>query len=171
MPNKLLSFACLIGLAFSLGACSTLGLEDVSEGTPQVVAAPDKVSAMLAQAADRASSALEELAAVEQTRTPSTAAEPVSNAPAVLQRAITVNWVGPVEQITKTLAERASYGFKVFGNAPPTPLVVSIDAENKPVIDVLRDIGLQMGQRANLRVDAPARNVELHYIPQGGIGG
>ena len=34
--------------------------------TPQLVAQPDKVSMMLAQAADRASNALETLAAVEQ---------------------------------------------------------------------------------------------------------
>jgi len=81
-----------------------------------------------------------------------------------------VNWVGPVEPITKTLADRAGYNFLTIGNPPPVALVVSVDAENRPVIDVLRDIGLQLGMRADVRVDGGKRLVELHYAPNSGIG-
>lgn len=126
---------------------------------------------MLAQAADRASTALETLAAVEQARTPAVAVGPIPDAPAELQRAITVNWVGPVEPITKTLADRAGYMFQTLGTLPPVPLVVSIDVENTPVIDVLRSIGLQLGSRADVRVDAARRMVEIHYAPNTGPGG
>lgn len=138
---------------------------------PQLVAAPDKVSALLAGAADRASVALETLAAVEQARSPGVAVSPIADAPPELMRAITVNWVGPVEPIAHKMADRAGYVFQTIGTAPVAPLVVSIDVENKPVIDVLRSIGLQMGMRADVRVNAGRKIVEIHYAPNTGAGG
>ena len=138
------------------------------KGAPQLVAEPDNVSAMLADAADRAARSLEKLSAVEHARGPGLTAAPVSGAPAELRRAITISWVGPVEQVTQALADRASYNFLIVGAAPPVPLVVSLDIENKPVIEVLRTIGLQLGQRADVRVDATRRVIEIHYASAGG---
>jgi defect-in-organelle-trafficking protein DotD len=124
---------------------------------------------MLASAADRSANALETLAAVENTRTPHAAAAPVANAPPELRRAITVNWIGPVEPITKKLAERSGYSFQTIGNAPPVPVVVSIDVENRPVIDLLRDIGLQLGNRGDVKVNSDQKIVEIHYPPNTGV--
>lgn len=144
---------------------------DVIKGeNPQLVASPDKVSAMLAQAADRASVALETLAAVEQHRSPEVSVSPIENAPPELRRAISVNWVGPVEPIAVKLANRAGYAFQTIGTPPPVPVVVSIDVDNKPVIDVLRSIGLQLGVRGDVRVDGRRKMVEIHYAPTTGIG-
>jgi defect in organelle trafficking protein DotD len=156
-PIQVLSLFC----AFLLASCGSV--QSFSNDHAQLVAAPDSVSAMLADAADRASTALETLAAVEQFRTPGASTAPAGNAPPELRRAITVNWIGPVEPVTKTLADRAGYSFVTVGAAPPVPLVISIDAENKPVIDVLRDIGLQLGSRADIKVDGNRRVVELNY--------
>ncbi len=168
---RIKTFICLSLCVFVCAACSGVVGENFSDARPQLVAEPDTVSAMLADAADRASTALETLAAVEYSRTPGVVVAPIGDAPAELRRAITVNWVGPVEQITKTMADRAGYHFSAIGNPPPVPIVISIDVENKPVIDVLRDIGLQLGLRADLKVDGNAQVVELHYPPTAGIGG
>lgn len=156
-----------------LTACGWSGHkgQDFSAARPQIAAQPDAVSVMLADAADRVSKSLETLASVEYARTPGVAVAPVGNAPPELRRAITVNWVGPADQIAKTLAERASYNFSVVGSAPPAPVVVSIDVENKPVIEVLRDVGLQLGLRGDIRVDGAGKVVELHYPPHAGVGG
>lgn len=132
---------------------------------PQVAASPDKTSMMLAQAADRASSALETLAAIEQTKTPGINTGPVAGAPVELQRGVSINWVGPVENVTQMLANKASYSFTVMGNQPSQPLVVSLDVENKPLIDVLRNVGLQLGSKADIKVDSERRVVELSYAP------
>jgi defect-in-organelle-trafficking protein DotD len=167
--SRFLSVLSILTCSISLAACGPVE-RGFSDGSPQLVAAPDTVSAMLADAADRASTALETLAAVEYSRTPTTAVTPVGNAPPELRRAITVNWIGPVETITKTLADRAGYAFMVVGNPPPVPVVTSIDAENRPIIDVLRDIGLQLGNRADIRVDGNGRSVEIHYPPVTGVG-
>lgn len=164
----------VLAVLLFISACSwTPGYksEDFSNGSPQLVAQPDAVGVMLADAADRVSTSLETLASVEYARTPGVAVAPVGDAPPELRRAITVNWVGPAEQITQVLAERASYNFTTIGNAPPVPIVVSIDVENKPVIEVLRDLGLQLGLRGDIRVDGAAKVVELHYPPNTGVGG
>tara|TARA_B100000508_G_C11452796_1_gene275045 strand:+ start:442 stop:822 length:381 start_codon:yes stop_codon:yes gene_type:complete len=126
---------------------------------------------MLAEAADKTSEALTTLAAVEQERSPAVAVQPIHNAPSELRRAVTLSWVGPVEQVTKLLADRASYTFLEIGNAPPVPLVVTVDAQNQPVIEVLRNLGLQLGGRADIKVDGVRKVVELHYASVTGLGG
>lgn len=150
----------------SLGACTTSKIQR----DPQVVTSPDKVSLMLAEAADKASNALKTLAAVEQAKSPAVAVQPIHNAPSELMRAITITWVGPAEGLVKKLADRASYTFIAVGDKPPVPLTVNIDAENKPVIDVLRDAGLQFGMRADIKVDSVRQMVEIHYAPVTGMG-
>lgn len=157
----------IIVTGFILSAC-TSGERVFSNGAPQLVAAPDSVSAMLADAADRASNALETLAAVEHERTPTADLSPVANAPVELRRAVTVSWIGPVDTITKTLADRASYQFRTIGATPAIPVIINIDVENRPVIDVLRDIGLQLGNRADIKVDSMSKVVEIHYAPNTG---
>lgn len=168
MSRIAFAFPLCLGLLL-LAGCDTPA-RDFSNSHPQLVAQPDAVSAMLADAADRASKSLETLAAVEYSRSPGVAVGPVGNAPTELRRAITVNWIGPVEPITKTLSERAGYSFQVVGNPPPVPVVVSLDVENTPVIDVLRNIGLQLGMRGDVKVDGPGHAVEIHYPPNTGVG-
>ena len=158
-----LMLACAV---FALAGC-----EKPIRPKPQVAAQPDKVSLMLAEAAEKTSSAMETLAAVEQARSPEVAIQPINNAPPELMRAMTVDWAGSVEPITKTLAERAGYNFAVVGTTPPVPVVVTLDVENQPVIEILRSVGLQLGLRGNIRVDARNRVVEIHYAPVTGVGG
>ncbi len=146
-----------------LSACTTANAVKMQD--PQVVATPDRVTAMLADAADKASNALQTLAAVEQAKAPSADLARIENAPIELRRAVTVSWIGPVDNIVKMMADRASYTFDVLGDMPPVPVVVNIDAENRPIVDILRDIGLQLGGRADVRVDPNRRVVELHYAP------
>ncbi len=164
-------FLPLLSSLVLVAGCSSSGDSAFSGGSPQLVASPDKVTAMLANSADRASSALEELAAVERARTPAVSLSPIDDVPPELARSITVNWVGPIEPIAKTLADRAGYGFLVLGNKPSTPVVVSLDVENRRVIDSLRDIGLQLGMRGDVKVDASSHMVEINYAPNAGLGG
>ncbi len=168
MTRILLSLT-LLAASLSLGACQYLPDTNFSNGQPQLVAEPDNVSAMLADAADRAANSLQALAAVERAKTPGAALAPIGDAPAELRRAITVNWIGPVEPIAEKLASRAGYHFTTVGAPPPVPVTVSIDVENRPVIEVLRDIGLQIGNRGDIKVMGSDRIVELSYPPTPGL--
>ena len=158
IPVALLSVFLLVG-------CSGIEVSTHKEDNPQFVASPDKATLMLAQAADKASNALETLAAIEQSRSPKVSVAPIENVPDELKRAMTVSWVGPVEPIAKRLAAYSEYGFEILGDQPPVPIVVNLDAENTRVVDMLRNIGLQLGARADIRVDGQRKVVELQYAP------
>lgn len=162
--------AMMVALSLVSGCSGKLTKRERNIRDPQVVTSPDKVSLMLAQAADKASNALEELAAIEQSRSPAVAVQPIHNAPPELMRAMTITWMGPVEPLLKKLADRASYTFISVGDRPPIPLTVSIDAQNTPVIDIMRDAGLQLGVRADVKIDSTRRMVEVHYAPVTGVG-
>ena len=132
---------------------------------PQVVAEPNSVDVMIADAADRATRALETLADIENTQSPVKSIAAVPNAPLELQRAVTLEWSGPAEPLIAELARKAGYTFNAIGDVPPLPIVVNVRATNQPLIEVLRNIGLQMGARADLKVDGQTRMMEIHYAP------
>lgn len=167
MVSQNFKLLAVIGMMLGLSACTT---HPTMKRDPQVVANPDKVSLMLAEAADKASNALQTLAAIEQSSAPAVAVQPIHNAPPELMRAMTITWYGPAEQLLKKLADRASYTFITVGDRPPVPLTVNMDVENQPVIDTLRDVGLQMGVRGDVKVDSTRRMIELHYAPVTGMG-
>jgi defect-in-organelle-trafficking protein DotD len=156
MP-RFLPLTSLMFLLVALTACSR------NAPHPQLVAEPDQVTLRLAQAADRAANALDTLASIEQVRTPTDLPPLAAGAPAELRRSITVNWYGNVEPLLKTLADRASYRFLITGNKPENALIVTINVRNQPVIETLRDVGLQMGTRAQVKVDAAQQVIELNY--------
>lgn len=127
---------------------------------------PDIVSTRLAQAAEKAASALDTISEIEQVRAPSLPATPdYSNAPAALQQLMTVEWSGPVEQVLQTLAARVGMQFRTQGNKPAVPLLVSLNVYQKPIIEVLSDLGLQVGRRAEITVQGQKGYIEIRYSP------
>lgn len=134
----------IMGVTF-LVALSACAYQPRQVSKPQLVAEPDRVSLMLADAAGKAAQSLETLASIEQQRTPQASVSTIPNAPQELRRGMTVQWVGPVAPMVKAIADRAGYQFVTLGDSPPTPVVVTVNAQNKQIIDVLRDIGLQLG--------------------------
>lgn len=145
--------------SFLLCACAQYKVDQ------QLVAEPDPVALRLASAVDKASAALQTLASVEQARNPGASIQAPPSAPRELRRTVSVDWVGPIEPIARSLADRAGYQMLVNGDRPSVPVVVSIQAREKSVVEVLRDLGLQAGQRADIVVDPSRRIVELNYVP------
>lgn len=159
MKPRSLLFMVLAGLVLLPGC------ENSTSITP-VATEPDIVTVKLAQAADKAAQALDSIAGIEQQRNPATPLiEDYTNAPAALMQPVSIRWSGGIELITKALAERAGYRFHVKGNIPPVPLVVNVDAYQKPVLHVLRNVGLQAGHRADIAIDGANGVIELRYAP------
>jgi defect-in-organelle-trafficking protein DotD len=150
------------GIVLSVAGCA---YQPQKVSNPQLVAEADTVSLMLAEAAGKAATSLEALASVEQYRTPQAVVSTIPNAPQELRRGMTVNWVGPVEPMAKAIADKTGYQFNAIGDVPPAPIVVTVNAQNKQIIEVLRDMGLQLGGRGTLNVDANRRVIELQYAP------
>jgi defect-in-organelle-trafficking protein DotD len=130
-----------------------------------LVAESDPVSLRLADAAEKASTALQNLARMEQNQKPPVPPPP-TNAPAELNRHVTVYWTGPVEQLVKKLAQKIGYDYTLNGKPPAVPVIVAIDVIDRPIIDVFRTAGDQVTNRADIMVDVPRRMVELRYAPK-----
>lgn len=131
-----------------------------------VATEPDVVSTRLAQAAEKAAAALDTISGIEQTRAPAMPApDDYSNAPPALGQLITVKWTGPAEQMVETLATRAGMRFLSKGNRPGAPLTISVNVYQQPMIEVLRDIGLQIGRRADITVNGMSNVIEIRYAP------
>lgn len=158
--KRIIPIASAAFLTLALSACAVHGPVD-----QQLVAEPDPVGLRIAAAVDKASAALQTLASVEQARNPGASIQQVPYAPQELRRTVSVDWVGPIEPIMRRLADRAGYDMQVNGDMPPAPVVVTLNVRQKSVIDVLRDLGLQVGQRADVVVDPEHRIVELNYAP------
>lgn len=148
-----------LALPFLLLGCETYR----AAPRPQLVAEPDPLTVRLANAADRAADALATLAAIEQKRTPVSLPPLAVNAPTELRRTMTVDWYGPPALLLQQMADIAGYNFQETGAKPTIPLVVRLEVRNRPIIEVMRDIGLQVEGRAAVKVDANARIVEISY--------
>lgn len=152
------TFAAVIGLSACAGDTSV---------TP-LVAENDPVALRIAQATEKATKALDTIAGIEQYKSPLPAMENFAGAPPAISQPITITWSGPAEQIVKNLAEKAGYTYQTAGEPAGIPLTVMINAYEKPLIDVLRDVGLQLGNRADVALDVNSSVVQLRYAPTDG---
>jgi len=157
---------------FLLAGCSNFrsDWDSAFSSTPDntnkpIATEPDIVSVKLAQAADKASVALDGIANIEQQRNPAVPPmqDDYASASANMMQPVTLRWSGPIEQVARTLAERAGLRFRVKGRQPAVPLIVNVDAYQQPILHVLRDIGLQAGTRADLAINQSEGVVEVRY--------
>ena len=160
--------AALAGAAFgalALAGCQSLDLDWTKErsGAEPAAVAGDPAEMRMAEAMVRAQEAWTKLAEIR-----SAGAVPAVDIPRLvtpeLQKRVTLDWVGPLENAAERLADEIGYAFVVAGPRPPAPVMVGIDVEDEPVIFVLRDIGLQAEGRALLTTDAGRMVVRLDWI-------
>ena len=136
-----------------------------TELAPLAAARPDPAEMRLTQAAERAEAALTMLARIGAAETSLPVAGLPLEVPVALRRPVTIDWIGPVETLAERLAAYAGYRFRMAGLPPVRPAMVAIAAQDAPVIEVLRDAGLQAGDAATLTVDAEERSVRLDWTP------
>jgi len=151
---------CLFLVGLMLSGCDTY------LGTTPIAAEPDVVGTRIAQASEKAAAALDTIAGIEQQRAPQMPPpEDYTSAPPALTQPITVKWSGPIEKMAETLATRAGMHFQSIGGRPGVPLLVSVDVYQKPLIEVLHDLGLQAGRRADISVNSSNNTIEIRYAP------
>lgn len=157
-----------IALALTLGACAenqSRPATGANNGAAPALAAPDVVTLRLAEAAERAASALDNISRVEQAQRTAPPAEDYSMAPPELQEPVSITWTGPAEQFLRTMANRLGYGYRSIGAGPPVPLTIRIDEYQQPLIKLVRSASLQLTGKADVVLDASRRTLELRYAP------
>ena len=88
-------------------------------------------------------------------------ADAVAPAPKLTDGKLWVSWRGDANDLLKNLEPVTGQKYSVAGPTPRLPLYVQVHAQGVPVDEVMRDIGYQLGQRADL-VLTPA-GVEIRY--------
>ncbi|MGE3769682.1 MAG: DotD/TraH family lipoprotein [Bdellovibrionales bacterium] len=162
------AFAIFLALPL-LAACGSMGDwgaqpdQPAASAAAPAVAAPDTVTLRLAEAAEKAATALNTISGVEQMRSPAPDVDDYSAAPPELMEPVTITWVGPAEQFLQMMAARAGYQFRVLGARPTASVTITVDEYQQPLIKLVKSAALQMTGRADIVLDASHRALEMRY--------
>ena len=162
---RLAAAGAAVLFAGPLAGCSAWVPEPAAVKVP---ASPDPAETLvpelrLIEAAERAERALASLARTLPAPDLGSALPALDMVPAALRRPVTLDWAGPLEGLAQALAKRAGYRFLMAGRPPARPLIVAVQAEQEPLLAVLRDAGLRAGGAATLTVNAAAETVLLDW--------
>jgi defect-in-organelle-trafficking protein DotD len=124
--------------------------------------------AQLAQASVSVDKSLQQLSAIKIATHPQIKmAAPVNPKQLGMEQMSSIAWNGPIEPLLQKIAVAAHYKLKVLGVAPAIPIIVSVDARNVPLADILRDVTFQAQNKARIVVypgrSAASRVIELRY--------
>lgn len=124
----------------------------------------DDATIKLAEAAVSVSDSMHEMAQIEKVITPPNKDNTLTIPNAYnLQARASVDWSGPVEELTDRIAKAAHYRVRVLGKTPSIPVLISINIKDQSLAEILRDIDYQAGQKAFIHVYPNSQVVELRY--------
>ena len=124
----------------------------------------DDASIKLAEAANSVSDSMQQMARIEKVITPPTKDNTLTIPNAYnLQARASVDWSGPIAELTSRIAKAAHYHLRVLGKAPAIPVLVSLDIKDESLAEILRNIDYQAGKRAYIHVYPNSQVVELRY--------
>lgn len=131
---------------------------------PPINAPSDDATIKLAQAASSVSDSMLEVQRVEKVIIPQTKDNTLTIPNAYnLQARASVDWSGPIEELTLRIAKAAHFRLRVLGNEPAVPVLISLNAKDESLAEILRDIDYQAGRKATIYVYPNSQVVELRY--------
>jgi defect-in-organelle-trafficking protein DotD len=150
---------CLISTTLLAGCGGATIFKKNPVNTPS-----DDATIQLAEAAKSISHSMSEMARVEKVVIPQHGTNHF-RIPSTynLQTRASVDWSGPIEEITARIAKAAHYRLRVFGKEPAVPVLISINAKDESLVEILRDVDYQAGRKASIHVYPNQQVVELHY--------
>ncbi len=80
-----------------------------------------------------------------------------------LETHASVDWSGPIEELTGKIASAAHYRLRILGQAPAIPVLISVNLKDSSLGDILRNIDYQAGNKASIHVYPKNQVVELRY--------
>ncbi len=124
----------------------------------------DPAEARLAEAVLSAERSLSLIAETRSAEADLRVPDVPENVPPELLLKVTLDYIGPLEELARQLAAGAGYGLVTAGRPPPAPVLVEIEADDTPLIHIFRDAGMQAADRALLTVDAGRMTVRLDWF-------
>lgn len=142
----------------SLSGCCTL------RQLPQSIDPQDPATVQLAEAASSISQSLTQLSAIQQINTPTPQVCLPITCACEMTNLVSVDWAGPIGPLVDRIGLMSHFRVRKLGNPPAIPVIVSINARNTPLADVLRDLAFQAGTKAHVIVYSDRRIIELRYL-------
>lgn len=154
-------FLILMVVLACLGACSSRA---ITYKKPPYNGPSDDAEIKLAEAANSVSDSMLKMTRIEKVVTPSndTNMRRIPNA-FNLQTRASVDWSGPIGELTARIAKAAHYRLHVLGQPPAIPVLISLDVEDHSLAEILRDIDYQAAQKAFIHVYPNQKVIELRY--------
>ena len=155
--------AFMVG-ALALAGCQTLdfGRDPVpKEGNGSVM---DPAEARMVEAVLHAERALARIAETRSAEADLRVPDRPRNVPPELLLRVSMDYIGPLEELARQLAAGAGYALVTAGRPPPTPVLVEVEAKDTPLIYIFEDAGMQAADRALLTVDAGRMTVRLDWF-------
>ncbi|KTD59997.1 lipoprotein DotD [Legionella shakespearei DSM 23087] len=131
---------------------------------PPVNNPSDDATIKLAEAAVSVSDSMLEMARIEKVITPPNKDNTLTIPNAYnMQARASVDWSGPIEELTARIAKSAHFKLRVLGTAPAIPVLISLSVKDVSLAELLRDIDYQAGKKAYIHVYPNSQVVELRY--------
>lgn len=123
-----------------------------------------QAQAQIAEAAISIGQSLQELSAVQMTEHPPRKLPSPYNPNVIgMGKMASLDWTGPVEPVLQKIAVSTHYQLRVIGRKPIIPVFISVDVNNEPIADILRDITYQVVTKATIALYPRSRTIELRY--------
>lgn len=156
MKNKL---AMLFIASTLLVGCATTTFKKPPHNAPS-----DDASIRLAEAANSVSDSMLQMARVQKIVTPAHKDNLLTIPNAYnLQARASVDWSGPIKEVTARVAHAANFHLRVIGKEPAVPVLINLNSKDQSLAEILRDIDYQAGKKANIHVYPNSQVVELRY--------
>lgn len=124
----------------------------------------DDASIKLAEAASSVSDSMMQMARIEKVIRPPSKDNTLTIPTAYnLQARASVDWSGPIAELTERIARAAHYRLRVLGKPPAVPVLISLDIQDESLAEILRDIDYQARKRAYIHVYPNSQVIELRY--------
>lgn len=72
--------------------------------------------------------------------------------PPGMERKITMNWDGPLRPLISQIAKESGYEILFVGELPPEPHIITINAKEKRIIDVINDISSKVDSLVDISI-------------------
>ncbi len=143
----------------------SIACENEKKNRQKTTLGTSHIEAQLLSTAQSIEQSLSTLAAAEKAESPpilNTA--PLMTSEGGMGGKIDVDWTGPIGPLVTKLAALTNYRVKFLGSEPAIPILISINAKQTAIADVLQNASFQVGKRAHILVFPASRLIEVRYL-------
>lgn len=165
MNHSLIMLKKAISLVYLFTGLLLVGCSTATYKNPPLNNPSDDASIKLAEAANSISESMLQMARVEKVIHPQRHDNRL-NIPSTsaLQARASVDWSGPIQEITARITRAAHYRLRVLGKEPAVPILINLNITDQSLAEILRNIDYQAGKKADIHVYPNSQVIELRYV-------